>query len=372
MPKNIVLCLDGTGNQLKANANSNVVNLYSMLDLSDPEKQVAFYDPGVGTQGARGAWTTWGQKLTKLLGLAFGFGIKDNLEEALVYLMQTYQPGDRVFIFGFSRGAFTARGLTGLTYRTGVMRHGAENLAPYVVAAFTKGKAFSDDDWKKLDRFASTFSVRTDKSLALPVHFLGLWDSVKALGILRPDPKWPYTRQLPNARHIYHAVSLDERRRPYAEYLVKLHPKSKSLLQETWFAGVHSDVGGGFADHPELSKIALKWMADRALDQGIEFTAKAYHKLCNVTVSDASGVLHSAGKIWGILGLRSRPLDANPPSIHQSVRDRIVADPKYRIPTDLKGVAWDDIEWIQPHPRMRGQSEVDASEPEEAPLEAVT
>jgi uncharacterized protein (DUF2235 family) len=270
--------------------------------------------------------------------------------------MQTYEPGDKVFIFGFSRGAFTARGLTGLTYRAGVMRHGAENLAPYVVAAYTKGKAFTDDDWKKLDRFASTFSVRTEKSLAMPVHFLGLWDSVKALGILRPDPKWPYTRQLPNARHIFHAVSIDERRRPYAEYLVK--PTEKSTLLETWFAGVHSDVGGGFADHPELSKVALKWMADRALDHGIELSPRAYRKLCTVSVADASGALHPAGKVWGLLGMRTRPIETEKPVIHQSVQDRITANPAYQVPIDLDRATWDDRNWTTPHPRMQGTTDI--------------
>ena len=362
MPKNIVLCLDGTGNQLKATANSNVLLLYSMLDLSNPERQVAFYHPGVGTMGARGAWTTWGQKLTKVLGLVFGFGIKANLEQAVTYLIQNYRPGDQVFIFGFSRGAFTARGLTGLTYRGGVMRMGAENLVPYLVAAYTKGSSFDGDDWKKLDRFAETFSVRNGKSLALPVHFLGLWDSVKALGILRRDPKWPYTRQLPNARHIFHAVSIDERRRPYSEYLVK--PTEKSTLNETWFSGVHSDVGGGFVDHPEASRITLKWMADRAIDQGLVLSPRAYGKLCTLTADDAAGPIHGNGKVWGILGWRRRPISPSP-FVHQSVQNRIKADANYRVPVDASQITWDDPNWTQPHSAMTTVT-VDADpEPEE-------
>ncbi|HEY6635513.1 MAG TPA: DUF2235 domain-containing protein [Acidimicrobiia bacterium] len=346
MSKNIVVCLDGTGNQLKASGNSNVLHFYGMLDLSDPSRQVAYYDPGVGTMGARGAWSTWGQKLTRVLGLAFGFGIKDNLEEALTYLIEHYEPGDRVFILGFSRGAFTARGLTGMTYRSGVMRPGAENLVPYLVAAYTKGDDFSKDDWAKLDRFAATFSVRTEKSLAMPVHFLGLWDSVKALGILRPDPKWPYTRQLPNARHVYHAVSIDERRRPYLEYLVR--PSKAVETRETWFAGVHSDVGGGFKDDPELSRIALKWMTDRALDQGVLLAPGAYQKTCTVTPADASGRVHPNGWIWGLFIFRKRPMGA--PSVHSSVRQRMTADPTYRMPVEPGQVTWDDADWLKPHP----------------------
>lgn len=359
MPKNIVVCLDGTGNQVKAKANSNVVDLYSMLDLSDPQKQVAYYDPGVGTMGAKGAWTTWGQKLTKLLGLVFGSGIKTNLEEAFIFLMQHYQPGDRVFLFGFSRGAFTARGLTGLGYRAGVMRPGAENIVPYLVSAYTKGDSFSEDDWKRVDKFASTFSVRTGRSLALPVHFLGLWDSVKALGILRPDPKWPYTVSLPNAAHIAHAVSIDERRRAYAQYLAK--PKSQStILAQTWFAGVHSDVGGGFADFKEPSKIALKWMADRALDHGLLVSTKAYGKLCAASLADAQGPLHRNGNIWRILGFRRRRLPI-PVVVHQSVRDRMDAIPDYRLGADLGQVTWDDPAWTRPHSLMAG---VHAGKPE--------
>ena len=109
MGKDIVICLDGTGNQLKATANTNVVRLYEMLELGDPSQQVAYYDPGVGTFGAQGAWTPWARRFTKLAGLAFGLGLRANLAEAYTYLMNQYAEGDRLFVFGFSRGAYTAR-----------------------------------------------------------------------------------------------------------------------------------------------------------------------------------------------------------------------------------------------------------------------
>ena len=367
MAKNVVVCLDGTGNQLKATGNSNVLHLYGMLDLSDSSRQVAYYDPGVGTMGARGAWSTWGRKLTRGLGLAFGSGIKDNLEESLTFLIQNYQPGDRVFIFGFSRGAFTARGLTGMIYRSGVMRPGAENLVPYLVAAYTKGDNFTEDDWTRLDRFASTFSVRTDGSLALPVHFLGLWDSVKALGILRPDPKWPYTRQLPNARHVFHAVSIDERRRPYLEYLVR--PSNAVETRETWFAGVHSDIGGGFKDDPELSRITLKWMTDRALDHGLLLDPGVYEEMCAVTAGHASGRIHPNGWIWGALTFRRRPIIVENPLVHASVRSRMSLDPSYSLPRELSEVTWDDVDWLKPHPAASGRrpSRISRSEDFEDP-----
>src|SRR3954465_11872160 len=118
--KNLVICLDGTGNQVRATRNTNVVRLYEMLDHSDPGVQVAYYDPGVGTFSAQGAWTSAGRSVSKLLGLAFGSGIRQNLAEAYTFLIQNWEPGDRLFVFGFSQGAFAARALAGLIHRAGV------------------------------------------------------------------------------------------------------------------------------------------------------------------------------------------------------------------------------------------------------------
>jgi uncharacterized protein (DUF2235 family) len=357
MAKNIVLCLDGTGNQIKARGTSNVVNLYEMLDLSDPDRQVAFYDPGVGTFGAQGAWTAWGKALTKLLGLTVGFGIKVNMAEAYTYLMQVYEPGDRVFVFGFSRGAYTARALAGMSHRGGLMRRGAENLVNYLVSAYTKGTSWKKDDWDRIDRFAKSFSVDHGGSLSLPLHFLGLWDSVKALGLLRWNPQWLYTRQLPNARVVRHAVSIDERRRPYREYLVD--PFATPDRQEVWFAGVHSDVGGGFKEEVELSVVSLKWMTDRALDEELILRPRAYAKTCQLDATHARGRSHKAGWVWALLTFRTRTIqgyspderEAPDPRIHQSVKDRMAADVTYKLAVDHARIQWDDPDYLKPHPK---------------------
>lgn len=352
--KNIVLCLDGTANQLKAKGNTNVVKLYEMLDLTDPSRQVAYYDPGVGTFSAPGAWTPLSKRFTKLLGLAFGYGIKTNLIEAYTYLIHNYVPGDRVFVFGFSRGAFTARGLAGLTHLAGVMRPGTENLVPYLVRSYTKGDQWSDDDWGKIRGFARRFSHEIDGGHSLPIHFLGLWDSVKALGYFRFDPKWPYTRQLPNVETIRHAVSINERRRPYAEYLAQ--PKDASGLTETWFAGVHSDVGGGFVSDTELSDVTLKWMTDGAIDRRIRLRLGAYEELCTVTPAHAQAEIHKMGKIWALLTFRTRPILPPTARVHQTVAERIAADASFEIGADLNEITWDDEHWMTPH-RDRPQPE---------------
>src|SRR5262245_1694502 len=138
MAKNIVLCLDGTGNQVSAKGKTNVLLMYGMLDLRDPKKQVAFYDPGVGTFSSSGAWSPPARLVSRLMGLAFGSGMKTNLAEAYTYLMQHYEPGDRIYVFGFSRGAYTARALCGLIRAVGLFKPGAENLVSYAIKSYVK------------------------------------------------------------------------------------------------------------------------------------------------------------------------------------------------------------------------------------------
>ena len=345
MGRNIVVCLDGTGNQVKANGNTNVLQLYSMLDLTDPDRQIAFYDPGVGTAATPGAWTPWAERWTKLTGLALGTGIRNKLEDAYSFLVDNYRPGDSVYIFGFSRGAFTARGLAGLTYRVGVMRPGADNLVPYLVKAYTKGNKFSSDDWGKLDQFADTFSYEAGGTHAMPIAFMGLWDTVKALRPFRRSPAWPYTRALPNAAVVRHAVSIDERRRPYREYLVDA---DHAGLTEAWFSGVHSDVGGGFDTHPEAGRVTLKWMIDGALEAGLLLRPEAYAQRCTVDATMATQPIHRMGAVWLVLGRRRRAIPAAGARLHETVRIRMSADLEYRPTFDTASVTWDDPDWTVP------------------------
>src|SRR6266480_4353228 len=130
MSKNIVVCCDGTGNEFGAQ-NSNVIKLYKMLVCN--ESQIAYYHPGVGTMGARSALTRIGKLWTKLIGLAFGYGISDNVADAYQFLMRNYQPGDQVFVFGFSRGAYTARALCGVLRGVGLLTLGNDGLIPYAL-----------------------------------------------------------------------------------------------------------------------------------------------------------------------------------------------------------------------------------------------
>lgn len=337
MGKNVVVCLDGTGNQLKATGSTNVVRLLELLDLSDPDRQVAYYDPGVGTFAHPGAWTPVARRASRLLGLALGSGLKDNLAEAYLFLMRTWRPGDRLYVFGFSRGAYTARALCGLLHKVGLLRPGSENLVPYAVAAYSRRRA----DFDLLDKFAALFSWHPEGSASVPVEVLGIWDSVKAAGYLRWELKLPYTRQLPNVVAVRHAVAIDEKRRPYEAYLLD---DARPPGEEVWFAGVHSDVGGTFADDPRLSTLALRWVATAARDAGLQVDEGAFARACAVTPEHATATVHTMGRVWGLLGYEQRSVPEGA-WVHQSVELRARSDPAYRrrLPQQVR---WADASWL--------------------------
>jgi uncharacterized protein (DUF2235 family) len=159
--KNIVICLDGTNNQFGA-VNTNVVRLVQILDRT-PGRQLLYYDPGVGTIAEPGAFGAVRKWISKVAGLAFGAGLDWKVQEAYTYLMDFWQAGDRVFIFGFSRGAYSARVLAGMLYTVGLLPRGGYNLAPYAMRLYRevrKERSKSDaEDWAKLcSEFRWTFA----------------------------------------------------------------------------------------------------------------------------------------------------------------------------------------------------------------------
>ena len=262
MARNIVVCCDGTGNEY-GTENSNVVKLY--WTLSADQKQSSYYHPGVGTMGARNALTAPGKWWTRVRGLAFGYGFSDNIADVYSFLMGEFQPEDRIFIFGFSRGSYTARALCGMLHMFGLLTPGNEALVPYAV------RLYKSNDPRKLEiaeGFKGTFSVECTP------HFLGLWDTVSSVGwILDPiytkGGRLPYTAKLPGIPILRHAVSIDERRAFYRQNLMHPNPPC-SDFKEVWFPGVHSDVGGSYPeDESGLSKIALRWMLCEAEAAGL-------------------------------------------------------------------------------------------------------
>ncbi len=364
MPKQIVLCLDGTNNRVRSKDNTNVLRTYQLLDHSDVTRQVAFYQPGVGTFSASGAWTPVSRWFTKTMGLAFGVGLRQNAGNAYAYLMEVYEPGDEIFVFGFSRGAYTARAVTGMLAAFGLFRRGAEDLVPYALAAMTGGnpetaprtgraasadaeapqvapRATDDKYWSLVYEFADTFARRgANDAIPVTVSFLGIWDTVEAAGTLRRPLTWPFTRHLPHVKVVRHAMSIDEKRRPYASYAVyPLDPGpgvTDQDLAEVWFAGVHSDVGGMFPTGGRLSDIPLKWMAQEAVVAGLRVDPGTYETYqAQVTREDATAPVHTMGRVWALAGVKRRKIPAGA-LLHASVRERIRLDAAYdrRLPAD--------------------------------------
>lgn len=213
--------------------------------------------------GARNALTRVAKWWTRMIGLAFGYGISDNIADAYQFLMHTFEDGDEVYVFGFSRGAYTARALCGMLHIVGLLTEGNEGLIPYAIRMIKRKKI----DFRVAADFHKTFS-RDCKP-----RFVGVWDTVSSVGWVYDAIHFPFTRATKNADfHIVrHAVSVDERRAFFREnsFAVPANPQQDVL--EVWFAGVHSDVGGSYPEaESQLSKIALRWMLCEAEFAGLK------------------------------------------------------------------------------------------------------
>lgn len=345
MSRNLVVCLDGTSNEPEAGA-TNVVRLYAMA-VKD-ETQLVYYDPGVGTMGARGAVTRPGKALTRAAGLIVGYGIKDNLEESYHWLMENYKSGDRVFVVGFSRGAYTALALVGMLRTVGLLRPGADNLVPYAVKLYAQhgkrhqAKADEARFWQDRGDFNAQFGNPEfpDRFDDRQIAFLGLWDTVKSVGWLNArarfeQARWPFTRIVPNVAVGRLALAIDEKRRFYREYRFDAEEVSKRPgLREVWFAGAHSDIGGGgrLRGEHRVSDIALGWMADEAVAAGLRVDPLVYKKLLGASpgaplpADAAAREIHANPAWWALLGFGwhhrvIRPGDR----VHPSVRQRVEA-----------------------------------------------
>lgn len=277
-PRNIVILCDGTGNEIEESL-SNVTKLYKCL-IRD-ERQIVFYDPGIGTIGKKSQWARRSQDLVSVLSLATGYGLRDKVCRAYRFLMENYRDGDQIFLFGFSRGAYTARTLAGMIRAVGLMEREQVNLVDYAYKAYLscipKGGA---PDWTAARQFQ-----RTTRAQYVPIHFAGLWDTVSS--VIVPKGGWfrvenmPFTLSNELVRTWRHAVAIDERRAMFNYDHIDPR-KYKPLpwlpdegaedqdIKEVWFAGVHSDIGGGLPEEEsQLAKYPLLWITREAIASGL-------------------------------------------------------------------------------------------------------
>lgn len=360
-PRNLVICCDGTGNVLGNEHDTNVVKL-ARLCVNDSE-QLVFYDPGVGTASGlpsvdvlEGVQSTLGM----ISGLAFGRGVYENISQAYEFLVENYRKGDRIFLFGFSRGAFTVRCVSGLVTEYGIVRPSSLPLLPLMVRNFfvphdqaaegappehppaphkrRKPKPEAEQSRRAFNEDVRDHFADAD-GRAAEIHFIGVWDTVASVGGIRTMEFATRLSVLKGKpyRHVRHAVSDGEYRAKYTPRLYVGQTRDKPhgtgrdkdrepSFKQLWFPGVHSDVGGSYKE-VGLSDGALSWMLHELRDlkdEGLRFVPDAEQQLRDWPRPDPLAVAHDqalVSPLWALTGLQRR----SPPTAaeeHASLRVR--------------------------------------------------
>jgi hypothetical protein len=309
--------------------------------------QIVYYDQGVGT----------GNSVDRLTGGAFGKGLDDNIYDAYRFLICNYEPGDELFFFGFSRGAFTARSVVGMARKCGI-------LAAKFGRQYSHATALYRDAAKPTDPAPADFRTRfcCYGNADLEVKFIGVWDTVGALGIPVRGLRWLtkdnyefHDTELSGAvLNAYHALAVDEHRKPFEPAIWEYKPKAGQRVEQVWFCGAHSDVGGGYEREPaegsseeapgfkpQLPDISLEWMIAAASGCGLAFDAEVMKAnpldpgpLAKIHDSKTGlyNVVPEFDRVIGLSTIDRKQTDQPDAtqSLHPSVRARWDADAQYR------------------------------------------
>jgi uncharacterized protein (DUF2235 family) len=304
-PRRLILCFDGTWN--KPEDQTNVWRFYSALpDLySGCPNQIKYYDPGVGTE-----------MMNRVAGGAFGIGLDRNVLEGYAWLINNFQwdpsgavkdlagrpfvAGDEIWLVGFSRGAYTARSLGGLLGRCGLLRkelfQKTDAKGRTFIESITADHQLLQDAWDLYRRPGAELYVpdsdgvpnaalrayRERNARMVSIKFVGVWDTVGALGIPKTlklsfanrQYKFHDTNLGFGVEHAYHALAIDENRKDY-EAALWTRWRSHQHVEQRWFPGAHSNVGGGYEDDL-LFAMPLAWMAEKACNAGLTFLVDAH------------------------------------------------------------------------------------------------
>jgi uncharacterized protein (DUF2235 family) len=307
--RQLIVCCDGTNNTLTGGTHdTNVLLLYEALRRGADPRQVLYYDPGVGAPDALPATdpTDWlRSKSKRLWGLASGQGIYDNIAQAYAFLCREWRPGDTVWLFGFSRGAFTARAVSGMVHLFGLVEARHEVLLPLLLRVYFTptqvemqratrrvvrrltdsmrraiGIEPAADAGKTRNEVAE--QIRRDFGRDARVHFVGVWDTVASVGLPGMSAQIPSDPTVKGKRidHVRHALALDEHRRPFRLrlYADDEHgtPVDAQSMRQRWFRGAHGDVGGGYPlAESALPVRTLRWLFDEARSCGLHAQATA-------------------------------------------------------------------------------------------------
>lgn len=267
--KRLILCCDGTWNSADQSSNgipcpTNIVRIaYRIAKREEGVQQIVYYSQGVGT----------GNSLDRFSGGAFGTGVDDNIFDAYRFLVANFEPDDQLFLFGFSRGAFTARSIAGMIRKCGILKK--ESVDRYRDTTLM----YRSDERPNAaipTEFRHKYSVNGGQET--PIHFIGVWDTVGSLGIplsgLRNLSKRKHqfhdTELSGSVKNACHALAIDEQRSPFKPALWQYIPKEGQSVDQVWFPGVHSNVGGGYPDR-SLADLSLDWMIQKAHNAGLAF-----------------------------------------------------------------------------------------------------
>ncbi len=369
MPKRIAIFCDGTWNRPDAPFPTNVYKLFhaTLPEAPDGTTQLRKYIPGVGTGfGLKGL----ARQYDRIVGGAFGVGVTANILTAYRFIAEHYQPGDTLFIFGFSRGAFTARSLAGMLRASGLPQSDATHRVFEALSRYRSRWDYTKPDtlssWTFRRSYSSAWATSTAEAdwreaqgdarpPLLSVTYLGVWDTVGALGVpghykllarlLNTHHEFHDTQLSRSVKSARHAVAIDERRATYPpapwENLGDLNaddPENTRRYRQAWFPGDHGSVGGG-GDITGLSNITLRWVAKGAMDQGMAFDPEL---MAGYAADEdlTAPLMNQSDPPDGIFAraLRWREMDRDGPKtiwrISGTARDRWCALPVYR-PTPL-------------------------------------
>jgi uncharacterized protein (DUF2235 family) len=322
--KRLIVCCDGTWNTPESRYVTNVVHIARAIKpvAADGTQQVVFYDWGVGTDG----------KIDSISGGTAGEGIDKNIKDAYRFLVHNYDSGDELWFFGFSRGAYTVRSCIGLL-RNSWLLHKAK--------AGSIGKAYHIYRTKWHADAENAQHFREPNGRPVKIKFLGVWDTVGALGIplevfrsLKGDRYLFHDTSISSSiENAYQALAIDERRKPFAPTIWKTKA-GRERTEQCWFTGVHSDIGGGYRE-AGLSHISLQWMVEKSsmlgLDLSQEYLATIYNE-------NNESRLHNSFKFpQSLLGSLKRPIGTtnSDETLHISAENRFFDGDNYR-PKNLR------------------------------------
>lgn len=330
--RQLIVCCDGTNNNLTGRlSDTNVTKLCELLD-PDGQDQRLYYDPGVGNPGQLPGETlveNLRRELERLSGLAFGQGVYENIAEGYAFLMENYRAGDQVFLFGFSRGAFTARSIGGLVTQFGLLRPEARALIPTLLHTYFADRRGNKHYKDVTAQLSGLFCSEHGRQAS--VWFVGVWDTVASVGFPLIGQQGITARPCIKDKRIHHvrqALALDEHRRAFEPRCYIVDPtydyaaRGQSIAQ-VWFPGSHADVGGGYAhDESGLSNASLGWMLQEAVGLGLRLKAGLH---------TPAGGLDAAALCSRLAACRPMPGAALPALPEQEAR-RVVHAETYGMP----------------------------------------